>query len=347
MDELDGYGTFNTRYEGVGHLIYLYPSDSIPIYFEVRQLTNGRLLLGCVSTEKPIRDKPHALDGHLVTGEPFTTMWGRGITEIYRSEGLVSKAHYLATMTRVRYTRDVQPDDHSIQFAVHNFIPGPNSDVSENKIELNVRGHKLTIIPVGNYRDQADRLLRYGGNLRTGWIRRMFTDESGEHRIVPSDLDDVVRGIIDAISLAIGTLVISPQQVTFDRTGERNDVEHYSSDAHPFSTFIPRNKWDTPVKETIEAWFTAPRPIRFQPRELSVWIRQHLDACSTELYLETRALCAATLLDVIAGRYSTIWSSQLPHQIAFKTKLNRLLKDVGITLPEPHLNRVIKARNSL
>jgi hypothetical protein len=34
-------------------------------------------------------------------------MWGRGIREIYRSDGNVNKAHYIAAMTRVKYTKDI------------------------------------------------------------------------------------------------------------------------------------------------------------------------------------------------------------------------------------------------
>jgi hypothetical protein len=270
MDELDEYGAFNTRYEGVGKLQYL-PGHPIPVYFEVRQLTDGRLLLGCVSTGDPIRDKPHAVDGHLLAGEPFTTMWGRGIAEIQRSEGEVSKAHYIANMMRVRYTQDLEPNHHSINFALHNFIPGPNSDVSANKFDLTIRGHNFIILPVGNYRSQADRLRQHGGNLRTSWITTKFVDDNGERRLIWPDLSEIASGIVDAISLATGTLVTSPQQITFDPKGKTNDVEHYSSDAKSFSTFIPSQKWDTPIEETVNAWFSAPRPISFETTELSVW----------------------------------------------------------------------------
>jgi hypothetical protein len=346
MDELDEYGAFNTRYEGAGRLVYL-PGPSIPIYFEVRQLADGRLLVGCVSTDDVIRENPHAIDGHLLTGEPFTTTWGLGITEIHRSEGHISKAHYLANMTRVHYTKELESNDHSIDFALHNFIPGPNSDISANRFSLSIRDHSFEIVPVGNYGEQAKRLLRYGGNFRTGWIKTAFHDESREHRISWTDLDEVVSGLINSISLAVGTLVSSPQRITYDPKGDRNDVEHYSSDAKPFSKFIPVQGWDTSVKDTVYAWFGAARPIPFEARELGVWIRQHLDACATEMYLETRALAAATLLDVMAGRYSTMWSLQLPHQISFKVKLTRLLRDIGISLQATHLNSIINARNSL
>jgi len=178
MDELEEYGSFHTRYEGVGKLVYL-PGDPLDVYFEMRQLSDGRLLIACVSPSGPILDGPITIDGHLLSGEPFTTMWGRGIKEIYRSEGSVSKAHYVANMTRVRYTRDVQPDDHSINLALHNFIPGPHTDISKNSLKFSIQGYEVTISPVGNYRQQANQLLRYGGNLRTSWVNVNLTDPDG------------------------------------------------------------------------------------------------------------------------------------------------------------------------
>jgi hypothetical protein len=337
MDELDEYGAFNARYEGIGQLWYS-GSPPIPTYFEARQLADGRLLVGCVSIGEPIREKPVAIGGHLLTGQQFDTMWGRGITEIYRSGETVSKAHYLANMTRVRYTPDLEPRHHSAQFALHNFIPGTNSGLSGSSFEFTIHDHAFTLIPVGNYELQASQLKRYGGNLRTSWIKT----ESG------FDSHEVVNGLINAISLAVGTLVTSPQMITFDKQGNRNDVEHYSSDAKPLAQFIPAQGWDTPIKETIDAWFSGTKPLPFGPQELAVWIRQHLDACADEIYLETRALASATLLDVIAGRYCVVWAPQTPPKdIAFRRKLKRLLRDIGIVLTEAQLTSIVSGRNSL
>lgn len=82
------------------------------------------------------------------------------------------------------------------------------------------------------------------------------------------------------------------------------------------------------------------------PEDLGVTIHQHLDACSSHVYLETRALVAATLLDVLAGRYSTRWAPQAKsHELPFKNKLQQLLTDLGIETSR--LDAVIKARNSL
>jgi hypothetical protein len=167
MDELDEYGRYNTRYEGVGQLHYI-PGQPVAVYFEARQLTDGRLLIACVSLKESIPERAHALDGHLLTGESFSTVWGRGIKEIYRSNGPVWKTHYLANMTRVRHTKVLQPDNRSIKFALHNFIPGRHSDKSNDRLELHVPGYKLTITPAGNYKQQADDLLRHGGNMSAG-----------------------------------------------------------------------------------------------------------------------------------------------------------------------------------
>jgi hypothetical protein len=77
MDELDEYGAFNTRYEGGRQLRYV-PGPSVPIYFDVRQLVDGRLLVGCVSTGELIREGPVAISGRLLSGEPFDYNIGPG-----------------------------------------------------------------------------------------------------------------------------------------------------------------------------------------------------------------------------------------------------------------------------
>jgi hypothetical protein len=347
MEELNEYGAFNTSYEGVGRLWYVGKPD-IPVYFDVRHLADGQLIVGCVSAGAPIEPNPSSIGGHLLSGEPFDTVHGRGIKESYRTAGTVHKAHYLATMTRVRYTKELQPNNHSIEFALHNFIPGSASASPANEIKLNIRGHPFAIYPARNHSQQVDRLRRYGGNLRTAWVQTKFENESKYGRFSWSDLDEAIFGLLNAVSLATGTLVTSPQRITFDPNRDRNDVEHYSSEAKTFSTFIRSHGWDTPIVSTIDAWFSGTWPVSiFGPSHVSVWIRQHLDACAIELYLETRALSAATLLDVMAGRYCPVWTSRLPKDVSFKDKLTRLLLATGIVLPAAQMDVIIKARNSL
>lgn len=347
MDELDDYGSFNTRYEGVGQLRYV-PGEPVDVAFEARQLFDGRLLIACVSLKEPIPHGAVALDGHLLSEEPFSTMWGRSLTEIYRSERNLQKVHYVANMMRVRYTQDAEPRDRSIQFALHNFIPGPHTDISQNRIEVRLRNRLLTITPVGNYRQQAERLLRFGGNLRTSWVTVELTDAQGNPQVSRANLQEMVTDALIPFSLALGTSVTCPQTITFDSQGNRNDVELYSSSAAPFADFVCVQGWDSPVTDTVEAWFSTKNPCLLSREELGVSIHQHLDACSGHVYSETRALVAATLLDVLAGRYATRWAPHVkPYQLSFKNKLGRLLSDLGIQLKAGRLDAVMKARNSL
>ena len=70
-------------------------------------------------------------------------------------------------------------------------------------------------------------------------------------------------------------------------------MELYASEAKPFSTFVLAQGWDSPVEEALEAWFSTVKPLNFGPQEMAVWIRQHLNSCSSNMYLETRALSAS------------------------------------------------------
>lgn len=347
MEELNGYGRFIKRYEGVGQLLAV-GKPEVPAYFDIRHLADGRLLIGCVSAGAAIETTPSWIGGYLLSGEQFDAQ--RGIEEVYRSPDSekVTKAHYFATYFRVRYTKDAQPDNHAIEFALHNFIPGRASGLSEQKTHFTIRGHSFALFPDKGYGQRSDELLRYGGNIRTSWVRTQFVDEPEKGRMSWDQIEEAISGLLNALSLATGTLVTSPQRVTWDPKEERNDVERYASDAKLFSQFIPNQGWDTSIISTIEAWFSGTWPVpAFSADELSVWIRQHLDACAREVYLETRALAAATLLDVMAGRYCREWTTTLPKDVPFKKKLKRLLKDIGIALPEAKIDSIIKARNSL
>jgi hypothetical protein len=44
----------------------------------------------------------------------------------------------------------------------------------------------------------------------------------------------------------------------------------------------------------------------FSRHELRTYVHQHMDACSGEPFPETRALSAATLLDIVAGRHAEL-----------------------------------------
>jgi hypothetical protein len=226
--------------------------------------------------------------------------------------------------------------------------PSKASGTPPDEIALTIHGHSFTIYPARNNGQQVERLRSNGGNLRTAWVKTTFENQSASGYISWNALDEAISGLANATSLATGTLVTSPQRITFDPKRDRNDVEHYSSDAKPYSPFIMNREWDTPITSTIDAWFNRPWPVpAFGPPELHVWIRQHLDACAAELYLETRALAAATLLDVIAGRYCAVWTTRLAKDVSFREKLTRLSSAIGIALPESQLNTIITARNSL
>jgi len=119
---------------------------------------------------------------------------------------------------------------------------------------------------------------------------------------------------------------------------------------------------------------------------LRIYVRQHCDSCSEESFFETRGLSAATLLDVIAGRYAertqtdhlvapeTWQSAVLPllhsgvegstdltpeqreeamqglthgYRRSFKRKLRRLLKDLEVPVKSAILTRAIDSRNRL
>lgn len=348
MMELDIFGEYNTRYEGVANLVYL-GQENVPVFFDARQLFDGRLIIACVSLTGEIKEEVVCIKGYLLSGEPFSTMWGRKLEEIYKNNQDVKKAYYIANMTRVRYTKDLQPDSHSVQFALHNFIPRNISNFWSEKISFKIKNCEFAISPVYDFNQQMERLRKYGGNLRTAWVKVLLKDEKGQSKIRIDEVRDIVLELLAPMSLALGTVITCPQMITFDKNGKRNDVEHYRSSGTLFSNFIRDLNWDISVQDAIEAWNSPTRIHHLTSTELAININQHLDACSTESYLESRALISATLLDVLAGTYYNKLS--LNKNEPFRFKLKKLLDDLNIdanggnsSIP---LTQVIKERNSL
>ena len=245
-------------------------------------------------------------------------------------------------MIRVRYTKEVQPDNWSVQFALHNFIPGPNTNISKNEFSVTIKGCELTFSPVGNFKEQSDKLLRVGGNIRTSWIKTKLIDDENNLIMRSGEIQDIVFDMLNPISLSLGTLVTCPQIITFDAEGNRNDVEYYTTKPMEYSSYVPLKGWDSPINDTIMAWFSNSHILKTE--DLRVYIKQHLDSCSTKVFLESKALVAATLLDVIASNYANRYA---PTQKKFKGKLSHLLKKIGIDIDIYRLTTIVKNRNSI
>jgi hypothetical protein len=144
--------------------------------------------------------------------------------------------------------------------------------------------------------------------------------------------------------------------------------------------------WFASAADAVHAWLDQPRDAKIARDDLRIYVRQHCDSCSEDAFFETRGLSAATLLDVVAGRYAeqtgtdnfvtpSSWQSQvLPalnnaldasghltteqraeasqnlthlYRRSFKRKLRKLLEDLNVPVKNSTLTKAINSRNAL
>lgn len=380
MNELDRYGTPAHRYEGTGQINYI-GAKPTPIRFDVRHIDDGRVILGCVSEGGPLYAEAAGISGQTTTGEK---LWiSGGITGIFKAPGDVETAHYVCREIRVRHGPDLEPVHRSIHFALFGFVYEPQDEAHPGDLTIETAGHRIMISPADEYATRYARLRSYGGIAHTAWceIVRVAEDEG-----LSASTYRLVDDLMTPLSLALGSPVSWHYSVARDFSGSVTDVVHYSEFARPFSNVIVNNRLQSNFGEVVKAWFSNTGTGSFTRDDLAIRIRQHLDGCAPDTYLETRALSAATLLDVLAGRYAEIigtanavdpeeWrrtifpslkaaldtadnlsaeqrisiTRNVEHQYrqSFRSNLRRLLSDTNITIGNRPFEKVYKARNAL
>jgi hypothetical protein len=194
------------------------------------------------------------------------------------------------------------------RFALQNFVFGQQDRLPTAP---HVRGLRATITPVAEYIARSGRLRRYGGIGQTAWCD--ITDPAHpQGPLTPEAAEDLMNELIHPLSLALGTLVSWHECQALDISGSPIEVIHRSKVTRAFSYEVVSMGWQAPVPGVVSAWFAQLDDVqnasasRMSSDELVVRLRHHIDACATDSYMETRALSAATLLDVLAERHAEL-----------------------------------------
>lgn len=384
MDELDRYGSPVHRYEGVGEVTYA-DGPPTPVYFDARQIDDGTVIVGCLSTGGFIGDRPTGITGRTVAGDRF---WTSGdMTEVFLRAGGVNKAHYICREMRVSRAPTERTISPRVQFALHNFVFGQGEHAPRSPVSFEVDGLRVSLAAVDDYEPRLARLRRYGGIVHTAWCD-VRSAQGPTHLISLAEAQEFMDRLVNPLSLALGTLVSWHHLTARDYFDQMTDIVHRSSIARPFSNLVVGRGWHVDAAAMVGAWFGADDGRVFPPEQLAIYIRQHLDACAHETFLETRALSAATLLDVMTGRYAQLTGTEdavspehwqavvlpglhqalagiprltqdqvgqikasLEHQYrrSFKRKLKQLLDDLGMTpaINSKRRTAATNARNAL
>src|SRR5437899_912119 len=118
MDELNRYGLAEHRYEGVGELRH--PNDNpTPVFFDVRQLNNAAIVIGCVATSGSLFEDPSELAGQTLDGQHLQT-FGRLVRVRLHLANELRTAVYLCSEFRVGPSGFAYSSYEPIRFALYN-----------------------------------------------------------------------------------------------------------------------------------------------------------------------------------------------------------------------------------
>jgi hypothetical protein len=381
MHELDRYGLAEYQYEGVGELRYA-DRDPVKVYFDARQFSDARLVIGCIATESSLHEDPVELSGRRFDGQSFQAKAPTWVTHHIRSE--YQSAQFIAD--EIQVGADVAlPTYRPLRFAVYNFAFGQRDEQPLRPIELESGAFRISISATDDYRKRIAYLRRAGGIGQTAWCA-IGPSKRLDGAFPLEEVRSLADEVVDALSLATGTLVSWHRCEGADGMGSKIVRIHRDAISKSFAGLVVTRGWFASTAEVVHAWLNLPADAKLARDDLRVYVRQHCDSCSEDAFFETRALSAATLLDVIAGHYSekmgadhfvdrSVWKTyvlpalrttletsdqltaeqrqeaiqNLEHQYrrSFKRKLRRLLEDLGVPVKPATLTAAINSRNAV
>jgi hypothetical protein len=248
------------------------------------------------------------------------------------------------------------------------------------------RTFRICISAADDYASRIGQLRRAGGAAQTAWCT-IAAKEALPIKDYPFDeARTLADAVVEALSLASGTLVSWHYCVGSASAGSKTQHVHHAAVSKTFAQLVVYRGWFVRTADAVRAWLNQAPDAKIAREDLRIYVRQHCDSCSEDAFLETRGLSAATLLDIVAGRYAeqtgadnfiapNAWQSEvLPaldralqasdhltaeqrvettqnvthvYRRSFKRKLRKLLADLDVPIENSTLTRAITSRNAL
>ena len=310
MDQLDRYGLYEHRYEGIGEVNFA-EGNPLPVYFDARQLRGAEIIIGYLTEGRlggSFLVEPRELVGKTTDGRPFRTL-GDLVTVRNRSANGVNQAELFAREIDIGEPVTEGPLYYPVRFALYNFVVGRQFRFRPGDINIEGKVFRAEIVAVDNYVSRAEELKHTHEFAHTAWceVEPLRHVDGAFPLAAAADFVDVIA---DALSLASGTLVTWHNLVVRDWTGKEAQIVHRAAVSKRFSSLLVSRDWSISPRETINAWFKPRDETTFSREELRLYVRQHCEATQDQPFLETRGLSAATLLDVMAGRYAELTNAE-------------------------------------
>jgi len=293
MHKLDRYGTSWARYDGV-----LYVGEQ-EVSFDLRQLTNSTIVIGVIGTASFGLHDATKLSGVTTSQASVNTDgWLRRPLSETRSPG-TSTHEFLAEAAILSFPAASGSKPSTHEFSLFNYVvPGSDSPNAGYRFQSPVG--EMILKPVDHYPDARQALRAHAPFVHTAHLA-VTPDRDSEATF--EMMREAVSWVCRGLSLASGSVVFWADWISKDRMGRTLRIEH-------------RNNISRPYSSALVALFP---PLQQQHEFMEQWVQDdHLlgkdsswkyagyfaDACSSDLFLETRGVACATLLDALVNEWS-------------------------------------------
>ena len=269
MKSLQVYGAPLVRYEGAACLAFPgQPGIVSKGYFEATQLTSGAIVIGFM----PIAQEPDGSKtiSRTVSSEPSLNGRDPGGWEISTcgqtlvspllgifgpSESLIHSAHVFPTQGIVARRDGANESGYvNVRFLVSNLL-WHYKDVAPEPITLEIGGFTLTVTPIGDYMEVADRIKAMRGIAPTAQVSIKASEGSARSL---KCFGDFMNDLVSVFRLATGNRVDWYYGEAFE-VGTETIVERYHKDAvtGPFSRVVG-------FRPLRSGWISKPPKLNFK-----------------------------------------------------------------------------------
>ena len=292
MDFLDPFGAAVHRYQGVGTLTCgpgPRPRRS-KVSFEVRQLQDGSLVVGCMAAGFVDFSRWRTLAGWAEEPSARVRVTGAMVVDSqWRSPGICWSAAYAKHVDIDKPMLHRLPASY-IDFQLVN-LTDRRWNGSDFPVSFSYRDYKLTLRPSATYTRLAKGLNRVPGTAVTATLR---VRPAGGNPLRPAAVASAADEICRALSLAAGTKV---NWLMYETSS--GAIRHRSSVLKPYSNLLAALGWRLDFQAILTGWAIAR-----DKRHLRAMTDYFMDATAVGPYLETRALTAASLLDALTNHWA-------------------------------------------
>ena len=323
MTLIDRYGTPIVAYRGVANVSVVESNNNIDSrgYFEVGQFPSGRLAAGFIPTGKPKptrvelrngRDAALSFNGDDLDNWSLKTI---GDTYISRIPWLLMPLtarpyefrfgpHCIAALRR-----GATPSGYTIAyFLISNMFWHPKPTEKPEPIRLDVRDHQVSVTPLDDYQDVAERLTHQHRVEPTAWVC-VKTRKNQPKKL--SAFGDLMDDLMYLVRLVTGNQVDWYYGEARNASGERaverlyrhttptnyTNTVRFENRRTGYEYLIPKLDLDDLAKS-----FFDQSGHEFDTKELKLLINHFTTACSDSPFFKSSGLLASTLTDLIVSK---------------------------------------------